>query len=151
MRATAVIDRIVRMSGIFEHSDCTISDPQWEHCRSMQLNANSQHVKGPTFEGIMFSLRATMTTESLARSILEIGNTPSRVRDGSGARQRCATTGSAVASEAVYSDGYPSTMHASHAAFLHGYDQRLRWARPGRIGLVQIMHAGGWNLRPMGR
>ena len=61
----------------------------------------------PTFEDIMFSLRATIAIEGLARSVLEIRNTPSRVPDGDGACQRCTPGGSAIAREADKAMGTP--------------------------------------------
>jgi hypothetical protein len=84
-------------------------------------------------------------------SVLKIGNTPSRVPHGRGARQRCPPRDSAIARESVKAMGTPQRRTLLTRPCSHGHDERLCWASPRRIGWVQIIHAGRQNWRPMGR
>lgn len=64
----------------------------------------------------MYPSRADIAIEGLARSVLEIRNTPSRVPDGGEACQRCTPGGSAIVREAVKAMCTPSTTYISHQA-----------------------------------
>lgn len=107
-------------------------------------------MRRPTFEDIMFSLRATIATGGLVRSVLEIGNTLSRVPDGGRARQRCAPEG-AITREAIKATSTPQRRMLFTRSSSHGHDERLCCVSPRRIGWVQIMHAGRQDWRSMGR
>jgi len=85
------------------------------------------------------------------RSVLKIGNTSSRVPDGGGACQRCAPGSNASTREAIKVMGTPKRRMLLNRSCSRGYDERLCWALPRRIGWVQIMHAGRQNWRLMGR
>ena len=71
----------------------------------------------------MFSLRVTIATGGLVRSVLEIGNTLSRVPNGGRVRQRCAPEGSTITREAVKATSTPQRRTLLTRFCSHGHNE----------------------------